>query len=140
MIYLDTSVLVSALTLEIHTARSKQWLTAQQAGTLLVSPWVGTEFMSAIGMKLRSKTITKSDHSIARAAYLRLERDYCTVLLIGSNHFETATDILSDYSLGLRSGDALHLAIASYNAATLCTLDQTLFDACKALGIPCVMP
>jgi uncharacterized protein len=140
MIYLDTSVIVSALTLEVHTPRSKHWLTAQAAGILFVSAWVETEFVSALGIKLRSKLITKSDSLTARAAYLRLERDYCSVLPIGENHFKTARDFLSDQNLGLRAADALHLAVAADNGATLCTLDQTLFDAGKALGIDCVMP
>jgi uncharacterized protein len=140
MVYLDTSVIVSALTLEAHTKRSKGWLTAQAAGSLFVSPWVETEFMSALGIKIRSKTITKSDYLTARAAYMRLERDYCTLLVIRSSHFEAAIDFLSDHQLGLRAADALHLAIASDNGASLCTLDKTLFDAARALGISSVMP
>jgi uncharacterized protein len=140
MIYLDTSVLVSALTLEVYTARSRLWLSIQRAGTLVISPWVGTEFMSAIGMKLRTKNITKSDHSTAHTAFAKFEREYSELFTIHSRHFDAATEILSDHSLNLRAADALHLAIASDNGAALCTLDQTLFDAAKALGIDAVMP
>jgi predicted nucleic acid-binding protein len=36
--------------------------------------------------------------------------------------------------LGLRAGDALHLAICADHRVTLCTLDQRLSDAASLLG------
>ena len=44
MFYVDTSVLVSALTLETRTAQMQQWLAGQQADQLTVSDWTITEF------------------------------------------------------------------------------------------------
>ncbi len=37
--------------------------------------------------------------------------------------------------MGLRAGDALHLAICANQGATLCTLDRRLIDAATALGV-----
>jgi predicted nucleic acid-binding protein len=37
--------------------------------------------------------------------------------------------------LGLRAGDALHLAVCAERGATLCTLDRCLSDAGSALGV-----
>jgi predicted nucleic acid-binding protein len=37
--------------------------------------------------------------------------------------------------LGLRAGDALHLAICADHGATLCTLDRRLNEAGPVLGV-----
>jgi uncharacterized protein len=140
MIYVDTSVIVAALTMETTTERAVSWLIVQKAGTLLISPWVNTEFASALGLKRRQKTISANEMMIATTSFQQLRREYCETIPVDRNHFNLATEYLADYKLGLRSGDALHLAVAADNGATLCTLDQTLFDAGQALGIPCVMP
>ena len=40
--------------------------------------------------------------------------------------------------VGLRSGDALHLAIAERHGLTVCTLYLGMSAAALALGFPCV--
>jgi predicted nucleic acid-binding protein len=47
MFYLDTSVLVSALTNEADTALSQDWLAKQETSELTISDWTVTEFASA---------------------------------------------------------------------------------------------
>lgn len=42
MFYVDTSVLVAALTRESRTAEAQDWLATQPAGQLAVSDWVLT--------------------------------------------------------------------------------------------------
>ncbi len=46
-----------------------------------------------------------------------------------------ASQFADQFALGLRGGDALHLAIAADHGATLCTLDRRLNDAGLALGV-----
>ena len=46
-----------------------------------------------------------------------------------------AARITDQYRLGLRAGDALHLAICTDHGATLCTLDRRLGEAGAALGV-----
>jgi hypothetical protein len=48
--------------------------------------------------------------------------------------FRTAARFADQHALGLRAGDALHLAICADRGATLCTLDQRLSEAGSALG------
>jgi predicted nucleic acid-binding protein len=140
MIYVDTSVVVSALTVETRSEQATQWLVAQEPGVLLISPWVSTEFASAIGMKLRQTAISGDDAARATAAFKKLVRDSCRVVQVSHGHFEAASEFLGDHRLMLRFGDALHLAIAADVGATLATLDQRLFDAARSIGIPGVMP
>jgi uncharacterized protein len=57
-IYLDTSVLVTALTSESATPRIQDWLEAQEPSSLHISLWVETEFSSALSMKIRKGELT----------------------------------------------------------------------------------
>nr|QQZ51955.1 PIN domain-containing protein [Phenylobacterium glaciei] len=54
---------------------------------------------------------------------------------VSAAHFKTAARFADQYALGLRAGDALHLAIAVDQGATLCTLDRRLAEAGQALGL-----
>jgi hypothetical protein len=49
--------------------------------------------------------------------------------------FRTAAAFADQYRPGLRAGDALHLAVAFENGATLRTLDRRLAEAGPALGV-----
>ena len=59
-----------------------------------------------------------------------------TVLPVTGEHFRTAAKFADKHLLGLRAGDALHLATASEHGAAVHTLDQRLADAGPALGVP----
>lgn len=71
----------------------------------------------------------------ALAAFRRLLLDTLRVLPITGQHFEAAARYADRRELGLRAGDALHLAIAAAHGATLMTLDRRLYDACLAVGV-----
>jgi uncharacterized protein len=53
--------------------------------------------------------------------------------------FRTAARLADQHAIGLRAGDALHLAICASHGATLCTLDRRLGDAGSALGIKTIL-
>ena len=58
-----------------------------------------------------------------------------TVLPVSAAQFRTAARFADKHALGLRAGDALHLAICADHAATLCTLDRRLSEAGPALAV-----
>jgi hypothetical protein len=135
MLYLDTSLLVAALTNEAETERMQCWLGRQPEDELAISGWVTTEFSSALSIKLRTGQIGAAHRADALAILTRLATDSFTVVPVSRLQFRTAARFVEQHALGLRAGDALHLAICADHGATLCTLDRRLSDAASALGL-----
>jgi uncharacterized protein len=135
MLYLDTSLLVAALTRETKTARAQAWLDAQEPSELAISEWVVTEFSAALSIKLRTREIESGDRADALAKFAELYAESLAVLPISGLHFRTAARFADQHALGLRAGDALHLAICADHGATLATLDRLQSEAGSALGL-----
>ena len=134
-LYLDTSVLVAALTHEADTPRMQAWLGKQKPDSLVISDWVTTEFSSALSIKLRTGQIEAVHRANALATFNRLSADSFIILTVSGLQFRTAARFADQYALGLRAGDALHLAICADYGTTLCTLDGRLSESGAALGV-----
>jgi hypothetical protein len=135
MLYVDTSVLVAALTNQPRTGEMQEWLADQVAGQLVVSDWVMSEFSAALSVKLRTGQLGPAHRADAMAVFTELIDASFEVLPVSSLDFRTAGRFADQYATGLRAGDALHLAIAYNHGARVRTLDQTLAMAAGTLGV-----
>lgn len=135
MLYLDTSLLVAALTPEVRSERVEAWLQSQAHSDLVVSDWVIAEFSAALSIKRRRDDIDEAQRAKALAGFSLLCAESFTTLPVSRDHFHDAARFADQYSLGLRAADALHLAVCVGHGATLCTLDRRLSNAGPELGV-----
>lgn len=139
MIYLDTSVIVAALTKEAATPSIYAWFDEQDESELAISDWTLTELSSALSVKLRTGNLSLEQRAAALATFNSLVTESFTVLGVTGAHFRAASKFADQHTLNLRAGDALHLAIAAERSATVCTLDHRMAKAGPALGVPTLL-
>ena len=139
MLYVDTSVLVAAHTVERRTGDVQSWLQQQKRGTLAISDWVVTEFSAALSKKQRIREIDAAYLAYALAEFRRVVLAAMEALEVRSAAFRLAARFAEDFTTGLRAGDALHLAIASQTGALLHTLDERLAAAGPQVGVRTIL-
>jgi predicted nucleic acid-binding protein len=139
MLYLDTSLLVAALTNEAETGRMQVWLGEQDPDDLVISDWVAAEFSAALSIKLRTEAIEASHRAEALTMFTRLCDDNLKVVPVTRMQFRIAARFAGQYALGLRAGDALHLGVCAEHGATIYTLDRRLAEAALVLGVNAVL-
>jgi uncharacterized protein len=135
MRYLDTSILVAALTREPRTEDMQTWLASQAADALCISEWVITEFSSALSMKVRLDLLTPNERANVLTAFAALREASLTTLPVATMDYRISAHYADHHASGLRAGDALHLAIAYNHGLELCSLDKTLVGAAEPLGV-----
>ncbi len=111
------------------------WLTRQGSFDLTISDWVITEFASALSVKVRMGRLGLADRARTASLFTRLQGESIAVMPITRDHFLTAARFANQSALGLRAGDALHVAIAAAWGATLCTLAKRLAEGAVPLGV-----
>ena len=133
--YLDTSAVVPLLIEEVATARVETWFSNHDAQPKLISLWVMAETSAALSMKVRTGALKSDDRRQVIAAFDALAAGSFETVPITDEHFHQARN-LALKAVGLRAGDALHLAIAASHNATVLTLDLGMAKAARDLGLP----
>jgi hypothetical protein len=134
--YLDASAAVAAITREEHSERLWRWLDDHSDEPILCSGWTTTEVSSALSIKVRTGAFSMEDRLSTWNSWRKFRDASLADIAVNPEHFETAARMCDRPDLGLRAGDALHIAIAESAGLTLVTLDATMANAALHLGIP----
>ena len=135
MDYLDASLIVAAVSREIKSPDIQAWFATQRAGRLCTSPWAITEASSALAIKRRTDAITEEDQQLALATIEKLIDEILIMEPVRDHHFYMAARFADRIETKLRSGDALHMAVAQSVNARVCTLDKVFAAAGPIIGI-----
>jgi predicted nucleic acid-binding protein len=139
MIYLDTSVLVPLIVPEASSGKARAWrerLSATQRKELAVSAWTLTEFASAMGLKARTRELTRNQGDAALTLLHEVVLPNIGLVEVTATDFRLAEAMLREFTAGLRAGDALHLAIAARkDVRSIAVFDKTLAKVAASLGL-----
>lgn len=135
MIYCDASFVVPVLATEMKSLFVERWFARQDGRSFAISAWVRTEVASALAMKMRQGIFTRANRDAALGTRTTWSEERFRTLSIDQAHFARAAELVDSPPCGLRSGDALHLAIVLDQGCELATFDHDLADAARALGV-----
>lgn len=135
MVYLDTSAAVPLFVPEPASDVIAMWMEANEV-PLVSSDWILTEFSSALSIKVRRNEITTRQAKAAWGDFKEFCRSGLRLVPVSRAAFDSAAELAMNPKSGLRSGDALHLAMAEdLGVDAVLTADQGLARNAKALGI-----
>jgi uncharacterized protein len=137
MFYFDTSFLAPLILPEKTSDKIAKFIGGLAVEKLTVSHWARVEFSSLLAREVRMGGLEARSAIAADAQFEDILQESFLVLLPNANDFTLAKEFLGHHKLGLRAGDALHLAIASnHRAEAVYSLDKTMIKAGKNLGLP----
>lgn len=138
MVYLDTSAAVPLFVAELSSDLVDRWISACDI-PVVSSDWIVTEFASALSIKVRAGTLTTRDAKAAWRSFETFCRSGLRLAPVSRQAFAEAAKMVQQSAHGLRSSEALHLAVAlEIGAKTIATLDATMAGNAKRLKMKTV--
>ncbi len=136
MLYLDTSVLVPLFVPEDASQTIRNWFDKQSQAELTISEWTCTEFMSAIGIKVRTGDLDQAQGAAVIQLFRQIAEDSFIILVPTKADFLLASEYLAQFGLGLRAGDALHVALArNHDVRLFYTRDRRQVGGANKLNV-----
>jgi hypothetical protein len=134
--YLDTCVLVSLFHNDAGYGEAEHWLARNPETALWISHWVLLEFASATALRSRCHQLGAGRATRIHGELEVFRRERLSLVEPCGADFEQACGwLVQREDLGLRGGDALHLAVAHRHGLEMVSADQTLVAAATHLGI-----
>lgn len=134
--YFDTSFLTPLILEEATSSKVVAYLQELSAGLLLLSSLTRLEFSSLLAREVRMGGLREEEALAAENICDDLLRGSFQVLCPIQDDYVLAGNYIRHYKTGLRTADALHLAIAkNHEVDWLLSLDQGLLKAAKMMGI-----
>ncbi len=132
--YLDASVLLPSLFPEPASAAVDRFLDGLPSAPL-VSDFAAAEVASAISRLVRTRSVTEAIANRRLADFDAWRAEGVETIEVVGADIRLCGVIVRRFHLGLRTPDALHVAICRRLSATLVTLDRRLAGACEAFGV-----
>lgn len=130
------SILTSVYCDEPAAARAQRLL---QACEPVISSLTRLEFSSDVAKKLRMKTFTHTEAvRLISRFHEHIRSGIFVMTVIGEPHYAMANDWVDSFATGLRTMDALHLAVAASEDLLLATADAVLARSARSLGLKVV--
>jgi hypothetical protein len=137
MLYLDTSFVAPLVIAEDTSNAVEAFVLKLKPGELATSLWTQVELASLVARKVRMGELSAAEAEAVSREFERMLSESFELLVPGAADFVAAARYLESRKTGLRSGDALHLAIAvNHGASKILTLDAGLIDGGKQLKLP----
>lgn len=137
MIYFDTSFLAPLILEESSSARVEAYVNSLPQAELCVSHWARVEFASLLAREVRTGGLAERDALAAARQLEEMLADSYRIISPQAADYELARQFILRFPTALRTGDAMHLALAKNHAATsLLTLDKGMLKAGKLLKLP----
>ena len=135
--YLDSCVLLSLLLGDSGYTDSERWLINQGDQTLWISHWVLLEVAGVIATCVRRGQLTAEQAQTIGSEFESFRQERLTLIEPRGTDFLQARQWLERcLHLPLRSGDALHLALAKRHQLTVVSADRALARCAESLGLP----
>ena len=132
--YVDTSVLVAYYCPEPLSDKAERFLTTHLQPA--ISALTELELFSAVSRKVREGGVNRRDANRIIATFVsHIDNKFYTYLPVQQHHYRLARDWVGLFKFGLKSLDALHLAIASSEELTIVSADRNLLRSAEALGL-----
>lgn len=134
MQYLDTSVVVAYYIPEAKSPKVEKLLAGTASAA--ISSLTDVEFHSAVSRRVRMKEISKNDgHRVTSRFALHLKDRHYRLYPVMQREYDLARDWLGNFDSGLRTLDALHLAVVFGNNLDLVTADAAFGKVARAYGV-----
>ena len=135
--YVDSCVLLSLFLGDSGYTDSEQWLINQGDQTLWISHWVLLEVAGVIATCVRRGQLTAEQAQMIGSEFESFRQERLTLIEPRGTDFLQARQWLERcLHLPLRSGDALHLALAQRQQLTVVSADRALARCAESLGLP----
>lgn len=132
--YIDTNALVAYYCSEALSDKAEKFLTTHLQPA--ISALTELELFSAVSRKVREGGMNKRDANRVIATFMsHIDNKFYTYVPVQQHHYRLARDWVGLFKFGLKSLDALHLAIASSEELTIVSSDRSLLRSAEVLGL-----
>lgn len=134
MVYLDTSVVVAYYCPEPLSEAVERMLRRMEQPA--ISALTEVEFASALARKVRERGMSREEANLVLNEFkAHTSRRLFARIPVDREHYTVAFTWLTQFSMPLRTLDALHLAIAAGTDLELITADRRLSQSARRLGV-----